>query len=148
MGDGALPPEQIERLEVFTEWMSQHQESIVGTTAGLEPWQFYGPSTRRGDRIYLHLLMRPYESISVRDVYVKQVKAVTVLGTGAKLDYTSQISAVDQLFNKDPVGELVIKVPESVIDAYATVIAVDLCEARIGLRSPRFPLASIGVSEW
>jgi alpha-L-fucosidase len=125
MGDGALPPEQIERLDVFADWMSRHRESIAGTTAGLEPWQFYGPSTRRGDRVYLHLLMRPYESISVRGVYVKRVKAVTALGTGAKLDFTSQISAVDLMFNRDPVGELVIKVPEVAIDPYATVIAVD-----------------------
>jgi alpha-L-fucosidase len=125
MGDGALPAEQIERLEVFADWMGRHQEGIVGTTAGLEPCQFYGPSTRRGDRIYLHLLMRPYESVSVRGVYVKRVRAVTVLGTGAKLDFTAQISAVDQIFNQDPVGELVIKVPESAIDPYATVIAVD-----------------------
>jgi alpha-L-fucosidase len=105
--------------------MSRHQESIVGTTAGLEPWQFYGPSTRRGERVYLHLLMRPYESVSVRGAYVKRVKAVSVLGTGASLEYTSQVSAVDLMFNKDPVGELIIKVPERVLDPYATVIAID-----------------------
>jgi hypothetical protein len=29
------------------------------------------------------------------------------------------------MFNTDPVGELIIKVPESAIDPYATVIAVD-----------------------
>jgi alpha-L-fucosidase len=125
MGDGAIPPEQIDRLEVFADWMTRHQESIVGTTAGLEPWQFYGPSTRRGDRIYLHLLMRPYESVSVRGVNVRRVKAVSVLGSGAKLDFTSQISAVDLMFNKDPIGELIIKVPESALDPYATVIAID-----------------------
>ena len=125
MGDGAIPPEQIERLDAFADWMSRHHESIVGTTAGLEPWQFYGPSTRRGDRIYLHLLMRPYESISVRGVHVRRVKAVSVLGTGAKLDFTSQISAVDLMFNKDPLGELIINVPERTIDPYATVIAID-----------------------
>jgi alpha-L-fucosidase len=125
MGDGAIPPEQAERLEVFADWMSRHQESIVGTTAGLEPWQFYGPSTRRGERVYLHLLMRPYESVSVRGAYVKRVKAVSVLGTGASLEYTSQVSAVDLMFNKDPVGELIIKVPERVLDPYATVIAID-----------------------
>ena len=125
MGDGAIPPEQLERLDAFAKWMPRHQESIVGTTAGLEPWQFYGPSTRRGDRIYLHLLMRPYESVSVRGAYVTRVKAITVLGTGAKLDWTSQVSAVDQMFNKDPVGELIIKVPESALDPYATVIAID-----------------------
>jgi alpha-L-fucosidase len=125
MGDGKLPDEQIERLDVFADWMTHHKESVVGTTAGLEPWQFYGPSTRRGDRIYLHLLMRPYESISVRGVHVKRVKAVHVIGTGERLNFTSQISAVDSMFNKDPLGELIIQIPESAIDPYATVIAVD-----------------------
>ncbi len=125
MGDGAIPPEQLERLDVFAEWMARHHESIVGTTAGLEPWQFYGPSTRRGDRVYLHLIMRPYESVSVRGVFVRRVKTVNVLSTGAKLEFTSQVSAVDQMFNKDPLGELIIKVPESVLDPYATVIAID-----------------------
>ncbi len=69
--------------------------------------------------------MRPYESVSVRGVFVKRLKAVTVLGTGAKLDFTSQVSAVDMMFNKDPVGELIIEVPESVLDPYATVLAID-----------------------
>jgi alpha-L-fucosidase len=125
MGDGRLPPEHLERLAVFADWMGRHQESIVGTTAGLEPWQFYGPSTRRGDRIYLHLLMRPYESVSVRGIPVKRVKSVMVLGTGARLEYSSQVSAIDQLFNKDPVGELIVSVPETALDPYATVLAVD-----------------------
>jgi alpha-L-fucosidase len=61
----------------------------------------------------------------VRGVFVKRLKAVTVLGTGAKLDFTSQVSAVDMMFNKDPVGELIIEVPESVLDPYATVLAID-----------------------
>jgi hypothetical protein len=29
------------------------------------------------------------------------------------------------MFNKDPVGELIIEVPESVLDPYATVLAID-----------------------
>ena len=29
------------------------------------------------------------------------------------------------MFNKDPIGELIIKVPESAIDPYATVIVID-----------------------
>src|SRR5262245_21803627 len=46
-GDGTLPPEHFDRISEISEWMRKHGESIVGTTAGLEPWQFYGPSTRR-----------------------------------------------------------------------------------------------------
>ena len=49
MGDGALPPEQLERLDVFADWMERHGDSILGTTPGLEPWQFYG--LRRGAAI-------------------------------------------------------------------------------------------------
>src|SRR5262249_38095182 len=44
--DGSLPPEQVSRLEAVGEWMSRNGSAIRGTTAGLEPWQFYGPSTR------------------------------------------------------------------------------------------------------
>jgi alpha-L-fucosidase len=126
MGDGTLPPEQVERLEVVAQWMAVHGESIVGTTPGLEPWQFYGPSTRKGDRLFLHLLMKPYETVSVRGVPIKRTGAVRVLASGAALQHSTRCSIVDSLFNADPLGELTIVVPESVVDPYATVIAVDV----------------------
>lgn len=125
MGDGALPPEHVERLRAFADWMGLNRESIVGTTAGLEPWQFYGPSTRRGNRIYLHLLMRPYETVSVRGVRVKKIAAVTSLASGERLKFSTRVSAVDAIFNPDPTGELVIQVPEASIDRDATAIAID-----------------------
>jgi alpha-L-fucosidase len=39
-GDGALPPEQLERLLAVGEWMRRNDESITGGRPGLEPWQF------------------------------------------------------------------------------------------------------------
>jgi len=126
MGDGRLPAEQIERLEAVAGWMAAHGESIVGTTPGLEPWQFYGPSTRRGDRLYLHLLMRPYETVCVRGVPIKRIRSVRALATGQALPYTTRCAILDGFLNSDPMGELSITVPEPVIDPYATVIAVDL----------------------
>ncbi|HYB92286.1 MAG TPA: alpha-L-fucosidase [Candidatus Binataceae bacterium] len=124
-GDGSLPPEQVERLEAIASWMERNGECIAGTRPGLEPWQFYGPSTRRDNRVYLHLLMRPYESVSVRGVRVNRVKSATALGAGAKLAIHRRISAADMLFNADPTGELIIDVPASAIDPIATVIALD-----------------------
>ena len=126
MGDGALAPELLERLTVVARWMAAHAESIVGTEPGLAPWQFYGPSTRRGDVVYLHLLMRPYEAVGVRGVPIRRVRSVRVLGTGAALRWSGRAAIVDTLFNPDPVGELRIEVPEAVLDESATVIAVDL----------------------
>ncbi|MBI5288631.1 MAG: alpha-L-fucosidase, partial [Chloroflexi bacterium] len=124
--DGTLPPEQTERLEAIAAWMARNAESIVGTETGLEAWQFYGPSTRRGETVYLHLRMRPHEDVSVRGVRVKRVKSVRALATGKELRFTTRMSIADTLFNPDPLGELAISLPEASIDEMATVIAVEL----------------------
>jgi alpha-L-fucosidase len=128
MGDGALPPEQIERLEAIGDWLARNGEAIVGTEPGLEPWQFYGPSTRRGNRVYLLSVMKPYESISVRGVKVKRFGAARPLQSTKPLKVRKRISAGDLLFNQDPVGELIIETPKSALDSIATVIAVDFKE--------------------
>jgi len=125
-GDGSLPSEQIERLDAIAGWMDRHAESIHDTEPGLAPWEFYGPSTRRGSRLYLHLLSRPYDTVAVRGVPIRRVRAVTALATGTALDASGRCPVIDEMFNADPTGELTIRVPESVIDPIATTIAVDL----------------------
>lgn len=128
MGDGQIQPDLLERLAEVENWMSANQESIIGTDPGLEPWQFYGPSTRKGDKIYLHLLMKPYDTLSIRGVPIKRVKSVGVLGHPIALNYTTRCTVVDS-FNPDPLGELTIQVPEFIINPYATVITVDFTPA-------------------
>jgi alpha-L-fucosidase len=128
-GDGLLPPEQVERLEAIAAWMAAHGESIAGTRPGLDAWQFYGPSTRRGDRLYLHLLMKPYETVTARGLPIKRVRAVRVLGSGTPLGFTTRCAILDQLLNADPLGEVTITVPQALVDPYATVIAVDVAPA-------------------
>jgi alpha-L-fucosidase len=128
MGDGSLPREQLERLETIAGWMSRNGESIVGTQAGLEPWQWYGPSTRRGGTVYLHALMRPYESVTIRGVPIKRIRSVRALSTGEELAYASRCSIPDRLLNQDPMGEMTIEVPETAIDPLATVIEVEFAE--------------------
>jgi len=127
IGTGALPPEQEERLEAVAGWMATHAESILDAEPGLDPWQFYGPSTRRGTRVYLHLLLRPYEQVVVRGVPVKRVEQVTVLGHEGRLEHRARTTVLDQL-NADPLGELVIAVPEDRLDPLATVLAVDFTQ--------------------
>lgn len=133
-GDGALPPEQIERLDTIAAWMAAHHEAIHDTTAGLEPWQFYGPSTRRGDRIFVFCLMRPYDTVTVRGLPVKRIERVTVLGTGARLSFGTRTGVLEQLAY-DPDGEVTITVPERELDELATVLAIDLAPEPIAGRS-------------
>ncbi len=141
MGDSQIPPAQQERLEAVAEWMSRYGESIIDTQPGLEPWQFYGSSTRRDNFYYLHLLMKPYETISVRGIPIKQVKSVKIVGSDEPLTYSTRCSIMDELNGQltdlslaqvpcppqpNPLGELTISVPESVIDPLATAIAIEL----------------------
>jgi alpha-L-fucosidase len=123
-GDGSLPDEQVERLEAIGQWMGSHGEAIRATTAGLEGSQFYGASTRKGGTVYLIALMRPYDTIDVRDVPVKRVTAVRDLVTGRTLDFRYATGIIEGLL-PDPKGTLTIEVPADLIDDAATVLAVD-----------------------
>lgn len=129
--DGSLPAEQVERLQAIAAWMSRHAAAIHDTSPGLEAWQFYGPSTRRGNRIYLHLLSRPYESVTVRGLPIRRIARVRELGGGRRLDFATRCPVVDQLFNPDPTGEATIHVPADAIDPLATVLELELADAPI-----------------
>lgn len=124
--DGALPAEQIERLEAVSAWMGPHAEAIHGTEPGLAPWQFAGASTRRGDRTYLIALSRPYESLTVRGVPVRRLERVVHVASGKELAHRSKLAVVDELFPRaDALGELTIPIAADQIDDFATVVALD-----------------------
>jgi len=125
MGSGAIPPEQVERLETIGEWMRRNGEAVHDVEPGLEPWQFYGASTRRGERTYLLCLMRPYDVVTVRGVPVKRVRAATELASGTELEFTSRVGVLASL-SGDPIGELRIEFPDALVDPLATVIALDI----------------------
>ncbi|ACK71860.1 Alpha-L-fucosidase [Gloeothece citriformis PCC 7424] len=130
MGNGQIPPPQQECLESVAEWMSRYGESIIDTQPGLLPWQFYGPSTRKDNFYYLHLLMKPYETVSVRGIPIKQIESVKVVGSDRPLSYSGRCSIIDELTqNPQPLGELTITVPESAIDPLATVLVIQLAQA-------------------
>jgi alpha-L-fucosidase len=122
-----LPAEQVDRLEAIGSWMRRHGRSVIDTAPGLAPWQWYGPSTRAGDSVFLHLLSKPYETVTVRGIQVKRVRAVREVASGAALVSQPRVSVIDQILrNADPFGELTITVPETAIDDVATVIEIEI----------------------
>lgn len=124
--DGSLPPEQVERLEAVAAWMDGHAESIHDTEPGLDPWQFYGPSTRKGDRVFLHCVMRPYEQVVVRGLPIRRVTSARDLGTGAELPFRTRATAEQELLSRDPIGEVFVEVPSERIDPIATVVDLEV----------------------
>lgn len=124
MGDGSLPAPQVERLEHVGRWVARHRESVIGVEPGLASWQHYGPSTRRDNRVYVHVLARPYETVTVRGVKVKKIEQITELSTGTPLVFTTRTGIVEG-FGPDPDGEVTIAVPQELVDDDATVLAID-----------------------
>jgi len=124
-GDGSLPDPQKERLEALGTWMAANGRAVRGTSPGLRPAQFYGPSTVRGETTYLHLLMRPYDSVDVRDVPVRRVQAVRELASGRALGFRTRTGVIEGLL-PEPRGTLTIEVPADVVGDDATVVAIEM----------------------
>ena len=135
-GDGRIPPQEVERLEALATWRARHGESLDAALPGLELWQFHGPSTRRetpdgGSRIYLFLVMRPYERVVVRGLPVTRVRGVSLLAEDRPLPWTAHPRLKDVNAGVgDPLGELHITAAAEDFDELCTVVAVDLAPAR------------------
>ena len=127
-GDGTIPQQQTERLDAVARWMAKHADAIHGTTAGLEAWQFYGPTTRGDGCVNMFLVMRPYDTITVRGIPVRRVRCVTTVGTGVELDFAIRTGIIEMLMD-DPDGELTVTVPETELDEFVTVLRVEFTEA-------------------
>ncbi len=59
MPDGQIEPLQIERLKEMGEWLEQFGVSVYGTRGGPYKPTDWGVSTRKGNKIYLHILNLP-----------------------------------------------------------------------------------------
>lgn len=129
MADGSLPAVQVERLDALARWMHQNGEAVHDTRPGLEPWQFYGPSTRRGDSVYLISVLAPTETLTVRGVPIRRIDGVRHVGSDTPLESRGRCTVLDELLSPDPIGELEIAVPASLVDDLATVIELRITPA-------------------
>ena len=83
--DGNLPAAAVERLEAMGEWLQVNGESIYGTAAGSLGDGKNVVSTRRGTKVYVHILDA---SIKMLDLPCSdQVKKVYRLGEGTPLSF-------------------------------------------------------------
>ena len=54
--NGELPAAAVQRMKEMGEWMSQYGETIYGTRGGDVAPQAWGVSTRKGNRLFIHVL--------------------------------------------------------------------------------------------
>jgi putative alpha-L-fucosidase len=83
--DGNLPAAAVERLEAMGEWLQVNGESIYGTAAGSLGDGKNVVSTRRGSKVYVHILDPEIKMLDLPCSY--QVKKVYRLGKGTPLSF-------------------------------------------------------------
>jgi alpha-L-fucosidase len=122
--DGSLVEEEAKTLDDLAIWMTTNIESIENVLPGLEDWQYYGPSTKRDNLIYLHNFAEPQVSVIVRGVKVARLKSAKVLGNNEELSFTRR-TAINDAYDADPDGEIIIDVRGGKVSGLMPVIVLD-----------------------
>lgn len=81
MPDGRIEPRQADRLRELGAWLAKNGDSIYGTAGGPFRPEKWGCSTSRGDTVYVHILKRPGNRLSLPGGVVKVQSAALMDGT-------------------------------------------------------------------
>ncbi len=68
MPSGKIQPEFVERLRGIGQWLRENGDSIYGTRGGPVPPRPWGVTTRKGNKVYVHVLDWPDELLAVPDI--------------------------------------------------------------------------------
>jgi alpha-L-fucosidase len=109
--DGTIQPEFVERLKEIGAWMAKNGESIYGTRGGPIPPRDWGVTTKKGTRVFLHVLKLEDEVLALPKF--APVRAATLLKDGSKVEMV-----------ENSLG-MMLRVPMSVRDPIDTVIVLE-----------------------
>ena len=100
--NGELPTAALERLKGMGEWMRKYGDTIYGTTAGDIPAQDWGVTTRKGDRLFVHIF-----DLNEKTLYLPlemQVVAAKVFDGGKAISFTQSKEGITLSFDEVPSG--------------------------------------------
>lgn len=86
MPDGRIEPRQVERLKEMGNWLKKYGESVYETKGGPYKPNEWLASTRKGDKIYLHLMNYKRNTLRIPIPGNTKIKSARIL-KGGKLDY-------------------------------------------------------------
>lgn len=100
--NGELPAAALDRLKAMGEWTSRYGETIYATTAGDIPAQEWGVTTRKGDRLFVHIFEH-----DTKELFLPlscKVKEAIAYDTGQPLKMKRTKEGVTLLFDEVPSG--------------------------------------------
>ncbi len=114
MADGRIEQRQIDRLREIGDWLKINGEAVYGTIGGpYEPTE-YMVSTRKSNKIYLHLLDNPGLEFGLPFPENTKINDLYFLANKAKVTYIHRN------------GQLQVKFPQPLPDENATVLVMEL----------------------
>ena len=113
MPNGRIQPEFVTRLREIGAWLARNGDAIYGTRGGPLAPQPWGVTTRKGSRVYLHVLDAPKNALLVPPLGAKVLSA-QFLTARRPADFSEHDFGV------------VVKLPAGVVDPIDTIVALDL----------------------
>jgi alpha-L-fucosidase len=113
MADGTIQPEFVTRLREIGAWLKTNGVSIYGTRGGPIAPRNWGATTRKGDKVYVHVLDWPDPTLLVPPLGGK-VRAARFLRDGSAAEFIQSDLGVT------------LKLPEARRDPFDTVVELQL----------------------
>jgi len=85
MPNGRVEPRQVERLKEMGQWLEKYGESVYGTRGGPFKPGSWGASTRKENRVYVHVFEWPGESLVLPAIEAGIVTSLVLGGGEAKV---------------------------------------------------------------
>ena len=105
MPNGEIQEEHIKSLKKIGEWVGENGETIYGTRKGpLNPTDEL-VSTRKGNKIFLHILDFKKNQLIIDDLNEK-IKKVTYYNSNLKVDFKFKKSVLTINFDRDQMNDI------------------------------------------
>ena len=113
MANGKIQPEFVTRMQEVGAWMTKNGESIHGTRGGPIAPHAWGATTRKGNRVYVHVLDWPDEALLLPPL-PSAVRSARLLNGGRPVDFKTGDFGV------------VLNVPHAAVDPIDTIVVLEL----------------------
>jgi alpha-L-fucosidase len=113
MPNGKIQPEFVTRLREMGQWLEKYGESIYGTRGGPISPRHWGATTRKGNKVYVHILDWPDPAILIPPL-AQRVVAAKYLKDGRPAQYVENDSG------------LILKLPQRETSEYDTIVVLEL----------------------
>jgi alpha-L-fucosidase len=111
MPNGKIQPEFMDTLKKIGQWMERYGETIYTTREGPVSPRSWGVSTRKGNRVFLHIL-QPEDNHLYIPSLGKKIVSVMLYDTRQKLNFVESRSGtnIDIPEDLDPVPDIILEV--------------------------------------